>query len=109
MLAQEAIGSLPVRRGPPAGLHRLPSGGHLVKHRHFQIPVERERKRAGDRRGGHHQQVGVGLLLQQRGALQHAEPMLFVHDRKTQPGEDDVLLQERVSARHQMDAARGET
>ena len=39
----------------------------------------------------------VGLLTQ-RGALQHAKPVLFVRYGETQPGHGDPLLDQRLGA-----------
>ena len=73
-------------------------GGQLVEHRDIQVAVERQRERARDRRGGHHQHVRVVALLAQGVALLHAEAVLLVHHRQPQPLKLDALLDQRVRA-----------
>ena len=61
---------------------RLAARRHLAHHRDVEIAVGRQRQRARDRRGGHHEDVGVQPLGAQRRALQDAEAVLLVDDRE---------------------------
>ena len=77
-----------VLRSGPARFNRRAAGRHLVDHGNVEIAVERERKRARNGRGGHHQHVGrMDALFDQPLALQHAEAMLLVHNHQAQLGE----------------------
>ena len=57
-------------------------GGRSSTHRDVEVAVGGERQRARDRRGRHHQHVGVVALAPQLVALQHAEAVLLVHHRQ---------------------------
>src|SRR5664279_2186650 len=79
----------------------------LIQDAGVEIAVQGEREGAGNRRGRHHQHVGLGFvrLLHQAEALQYAEAMLFVHDHQPQLVELDRLLNECVGADHQLRVA----
>ena len=77
----------------------------LVQHAHVQIAVERERQRARNRRGGHHQHIRLAPdsgFLHQLEALHHAETVLLVHHHQAQPVELDLLFNQRVRADDQL-------
>ena len=64
-----------------------PAWRQLVEHAYVEIAVERERQGAGNRRGGHHQYIGLGLigLLHQPEPLQDAEAVLLIDDDEAEP------------------------
>ena len=77
---------------------RRAPGRPLVDDRQVEVAVGRERQRARDGRGGHHQHVHVVALAAQLVALQHAEAVLLVHHRQAEALEGHLLLDQRVGA-----------
>ena len=68
------------------GLDGLPARRPALDDRHVELPIERLRQRARDRRRRHHERMGrepraflLGAAGQERPALLHAEAMLLVH------------------------------
>ena len=80
----------------------------LVDHGIVKVAVERERERARNRRGGHHQDVRSRPLANQLVALQHAEAVLLVHHHQAEPRELHVAFDQRVRAHHEVHDARGD-
>ena len=86
----------------PASFHRLASGRHLVDHGNIQVAKERQRKRARNRRSGHHQYVGRRAFFDESFALQNAEAVLFVDDDQAQAGKGNGIFEQRVRADHEL-------
>ena len=86
----------------------MPAGRHFPHDGHVEIAVGRQRQRAGDRRRGHDEHVGVKALRSQRRALEHTEAMLLVDDRESQLAECHLLLHERMCADHHLNRSAGE-
>ena len=80
-----------------------PAWGHLVNDRQGQVSEYRQRKGAGYRCGGHHQNVGRSPLPLQGRALADTEAMLFVDDPQPESREADPLLEYGMGADQQMD------
>ncbi len=93
----------------PGSDDRRAAGRQLVEHRDVEVAVDRHRRRARDRRRGHHQHVGVVALAPQRGALLDAEAVLLVDHGHAELGERDALGDQRVRADDDVDLASGET
>ena len=91
-----------------AGFDRLPSRRLLVEPRHVHVAIAGEQQRARDRRRRHHQKLGAAAcaLGLEREALMHAEAMLLVDDDEAKVVERNVLLEQRMRADQDVDAAR---
>src|SRR5713226_3825234 len=78
------------------------SGGKLVENGNVEVAIERERKSAGDGRGGEHENVrGVaagGGFVHQALALEDAEAVLLVNGDEAEAGKFDVVFDEGVGA-----------
>ena len=85
-------------RPQPARLDRLAAGRKLVDHAHIEVGEVRQRQRARDRRGRHHQVVRRMALALEHRALPHAELVLLVDDDQAEVGELDVFLNQRLRA-----------
>ena len=87
---------------------RTASRGQFVDHRHVEVAVHGHGQRAGDRRGGHHEDVGrLFVLGPEPRALLHAEAVLFVDDDESQVGEPHAVLDQRMGADQDVHLARG--
>ncbi len=64
--------------------NRLASGRHLIHDAQVEIAIQRQRQRARDGRGGHHQQVRRAAFRAQQRALIYAETVLFIHHGQLQ-------------------------
>ncbi len=84
----------------PGGLLGEPADRHLA-------PL-REQQRARDRRRGHHQHVGPLALAAEQEPLIDAEPVLLVDDGQREVAILDRLLEQRMRADHDGDAAARE-
>ena len=82
--------------------------GHLVHDGQVEVAVNRERQGAGNGRGGHDQQVGVGAFGAQGGALGNTKAVLLVDDHQLQVLELHGVFDEGVGADDQLDGAVGE-
>ena len=116
--AVQASVSSSVGPGPDRG-HRSAPGRELVEDGHVQVAEDHHGRRARDRRGRHHQQVGIGPavgtgrlgqhrgppLVAQRGALLHPEAVLLVDDHHAERVEPDLVGQQRVGADHHVHLA----
>ena len=86
-----------------------PSRRQLVDHRHVEIAVEGHRQRAGDRRGGHHEDMGrLEVLGPEPRALLDAEAVLFVDHDEAQVRELHAVLDQRMRADEYVHFARGD-
>src|SRR2546426_9182886 len=86
----------------------LPIWRQLVEDRDVEVAVERQGERSRDRRGRHHEEVGVLALAAEPGALLDAEPVLLVHDGEAEAAELHTFLHERVRADDARDVPRGD-
>ena len=107
LLADALVGARP-RAGAVdhVGLHRLTSARQLAQHGRVEVSVRGERERARDRRRGHVERVRdetLGRLRVERRALAHAEAVLLVHDHDGEVAELHRLLDQRVSAHHELE------
>ena len=76
-----------------------PVGGQFVEDRNVEVAVDRNRQRAWDRGRGHHQHVRRDRPPGgERGALEHAELVLFVDDHQAEARRRMFFVQERVRA-----------
>ena len=64
-------------------LDRLTAGRFFIQNRYVHVTVLRQCKRAGNGRGGHHQDIGLFTLLSQFQPLTHAKAVLFIHNCQT--------------------------
>ncbi len=95
-----------VHRGTgPVGGDRGSARRKLVDGGHVEIAKDDHGRRARDRSGGHHQQVGVGpravfapALGFEPGPLLHPEPVLLVDDNCPERLESDLVGQQGVRA-----------
>ena len=87
---------------------RLTSRRQLVDHRNVQVAVEGHRQRAGNGRGGHHQDMGRLLVLRPEPCpLFDAEAMLFVDHHESQVRKLYPVFDQGVRADQQVDRAVG--
>ena len=84
LAADEREGALAFLRTKHIRVDRLPPDGHFVDDRKIEVAKDRQRQRARDGRGGHHQQMRIGALAAQFRALFHAEAMLFIDHNELQ-------------------------
>src|SRR5579883_2986342 len=70
----------------------------LIDRGRVEIAVKRERERARDGSGGHHEHIGAGAFAKQFQTLAHTEPMLLVDDGEPKFGKRDVFLNKCVRA-----------
>ena len=91
--------------GGDARLDRPASRRQLIDYGLVQVAIERERERARDGRGRHHQNVRLGAFLDQPFALQDAEAVLLVHNHQAQVAELRGLFNQRVRAHHELRGA----
>ena len=87
------------------GTDRQPARRQLTDHGAFEVSVHRHRQRARNGRGGHQQQIGARLALQQVASLQHPEAVLFVDHHQAQAGEHHLVLQQCVGSEQHVDLA----
>ena len=101
---------------PPRFLHDLghdgrAAGRQLIDGGDIQIGVVAHGQRARDRRGRHHQHVGLHAfgeqLVAQRQPLRHTKAVLLVDDGQRQLVEFHLALDDGVRAHHQPRLARG--
>ena len=91
------------------GLNRFAPGRQRVDDRHVEVAVDRHGKGARNGRGGHHEHVRrAHILLPQRGALLHAEAVLFVDDHETEVEETHRRFDKGVRAHKDMNRAVGD-
>ena len=99
LLLHEAEQAQPRRIGVMYGLDRPSSRRELVDHRDVEVAVEGHGQRAGNRRGGHHEDVRRLLVLRpEPGALLHAEAVLLVDHHEPQVGELHAVFDQGVRA-----------
>ena len=92
------------------GADRLLAGRQLVQDRDVEVAIERSaRASAGSGVAVVSSRCGIEALLAERRALAHAEAMLLVDDRETEPLERDGLLHQRVRPDDHLDLARRES
>ena len=108
LLPHELVDLVPPRFGFGDRLDRLSARWHLPHHGDVEIAVGRERQRARNRRGRHHQDVRMHAFRAQRGALHDAEAVLLVDDRQAQLSELDRFFDEGVRADDEVQRAAGE-
>ena len=70
-----------------------------------EVAVDEHRRGARDRRGGHHEHVGLVTLAAQQRALLDAEAVLLVDHRDTEVAELGVAVEERVRTDEDVDLA----
>ena len=93
----------PLGIGPMDGANRLPSRRELVDDAHIEVPVHRHAQRAGNGRGGHHEDVrGDVCLGPEPGALGHAEAVLLVDDDQSEAMEDHLGFQYGMGANEEV-------
>ena len=92
--------------GKQLGYHRAAPRRQLINHRHIEIGVIAHGQRARDRRGTHHQLMGLAALLAQRQTLSDAETVLLIDDGKPEIGKLHLLLKQRVRSRCKLRLAR---
>ena len=90
------------------GVDRLPAGRAAAQRRDVQIAKLCHAHRAGDRRGGHHKIVRLEARVFETRPLAHAEFVLLVDHDQAELRKRDVVLNDRLSADHQIDPARGD-
>jgi hypothetical protein len=95
MLAQPLVGGARALLSHPGGLDRLPVRRRLRDLGHGEVAVDGQRKRSGDRRGGHVQDVRAPAGGEGR-TLLDPETVLLVHDRDSEVAEVDALLDQRM-------------
>ena len=103
--------ALPLSRAQEDRLDRFAPGRELVDQRHVELAIERERETARNRCRRHDQAVGKAAVAPdrgERGALQHAEAVLLVDDRKDEVAKLHVALDERVGSDDEIELAEGE-
>src|SRR5437588_8955359 len=83
--------------------YRFPARRHFIDHRQVKIAINAHHQRARNRCSGHHQHIRVVAALDQPRALKHAKAMLLVNNDKTELLKLDRLLDQGVSADHQID------
>ena len=93
--------------GHGAGGDRLPPRRLLVEARSVHVAIAGEEERAGDGRGGHHQELGgaSGALGLEREALMHAEAVLLVDHHEGKVTKRDSLLEQGMGADENIDLA----
>ncbi len=91
---------------------RRPARRLLVERRDVEVPVERQREGARDRRRGHDEEVRARRrrvrLRRDRRPLRDAEAVLLVDHDEAEAPELDGVLEERVRPDEHVDAAAGE-
>jgi hypothetical protein len=70
----------------PARLDRLPPWRHLIDGRDFAVAVYGKSESAGNRRSGHHEEVGIEALLAKFGPLEDTEAVLLIDDGRPRRG-----------------------
>ena len=91
--------------GEHGRVNLLATGGFLAQHARRHVAEMGEHETSRDRRGRHHQEVGVLALVAQRQPLFDAEAMLLVHDREPEIVELDLRLEQRMRADNNGDRA----
>ncbi len=97
LLAEKRGGLGQLRDIANAGDDFSASGGHLVDHGHVEVAVSGLRKRAGNRRGGHHEDIGSIRAGDELRALEHAELVLLVDN--DEPGILELVRLEKQCMR----------
>ena len=95
-----------------SGGDRSPAGRQLVEHRRVEVAVDGHGRRARNRRGRHHQDVGHHLartLFPQGGPLLDAETVLLVDDDAPERPERHRLGQQGVGADEDVDGPLGQS
>ena len=108
LIAKEFLDLGTLRVGPRDGDDGPASGRQLVEDGDVEIAVEREGKRARNRRRRHDEQVGTLGLAAQARALLDAEAVLLVDDGEPEILERHAFLHERVGADRARDGPVGE-
>jgi hypothetical protein len=75
---------------------RLAAGRQLVDHAQVEVREVRQRQRARDRRGRHHEVVRRVAHALEQGTLSHAELVLLVDHDQTEVRELDIFLDQRL-------------
>ena len=87
------------------GHHRCAAWRQLINDRDLQVSVVTHGQGARNRRGRHHQQVGLHALflhlVAQGQALRHAKAMLLIDHRQGQVFEFHLLLNDSMGTDHQ--------
>src|SRR5262249_5108575 len=101
-----------MRSGGHVGFDGCAAGGELVENRNVEIAVEGQRKRAWDGRGGEDENmrrmaVG-GRFVHELFALENAEAVLLVNGDEAEAGEENLILDEGMSADHKPRLAIGD-
>ncbi len=105
--ALDHLAAAPVVHEP--GRDRRAARRHFVDRRDIEIRIESHRERARDRRGAHHQLVRLAHRLAAKlQPLRDAEAVLLVDDREAQPGQEDLVLEQRVRADREHRVAAGD-
>jgi hypothetical protein len=89
-----------ILRRPPLGHDRLAPRRQFVENGNVEIAVNGHAQRARNRRGRHHENVGILPLAAQRQPLQHAELVLLVDHDETQLVGSIAVVKQRVRAHH---------
>ena len=104
LVTQKAIHGLALTLAHDARIHRQAAGRHLVNDGQVQIAVEHQRQGTRNGRGAHHQQMrsvrAIPALVEQSGALGHAESVLLVGHAQAQAVIDHIATDERMRAHH---------
>src|SRR3954452_3116979 len=108
LLLHEAVGLLNAVGGVVLGLDRLPAGRELVDYGDVEVTVEGHGEGAGDRGGGHDEDVGGDALLDEAEALEDAKAVLLVNDGEAELVKADVLFEDGMGADHDVDEALGD-
>ena len=95
-------------RGDQRGLDGFPAGRFFVEDRDVHMAVLGEAEGAGDGRGRHHEDVGLGAFRAELHPLRHAEAVLFVDDGEAEIVELHPLLEDGVGADQDLDIAPGQ-
>ncbi len=92
------------------GTHRDATPRHLVENGDVQVAVQGHRQGAGNRGGGHDEQVGFGAFgfgLELH-PLMDSEAVLLVHHRHPEPSEPHPLLDQRMGSHDDVHRAVGD-
>ena len=103
LLAHQLPGLLPLAGSEQSGADRCAAGGELIDLAHIKIAMHREGQGAGDRGGGHGEQVGLEPLGQQAVALAHAKAVLLIHHHQAQPGELHRILEQGMGTHQDLE------
>ena len=101
------LGNEAIRGGTIGSVHHTVLDGQtvcreLVNDRYLKISVQNEGKGSGNRRGAHHQNMGLGPFLCKPLSLPYPEAMLLVRDHQRQTVILHLLLNQGVGADYQI-------